>query len=78
MAWDPETGQTFGAYMRGDDGRTVEVTVGGRTFATKDQVVEGRTPEGGQFKVIRDQAGHDTSYETTPDGRERKHVHLNL
>jgi hypothetical protein len=64
--------------MRGEDGRTVEVTVGGRTCATKDQVVEGQTSEGGRFKVVRDQGGHDTSYETTADGRERKHVHLNL
>ncbi|MGW4663174.1 hypothetical protein [Streptosporangium sandarakinum] len=77
MPWNPSSGQTFGEWMRGEDGRTVEVIPGGRQV-TRDRVTEGRTAEGGRFKVVRDQAGHDTSYETTADGRERKHVHINL
>lgn len=82
MPWDPESGETFGQHMRGGvplgQGRTADVVVGDRTWATRDQVVEGRTPDGGRYKRVRSQAGHDSIFETTPDGRERKHAHIHL
>ncbi|MEV8637800.1 hypothetical protein AB0395_39750 [Streptosporangium sp. NPDC051023] len=51
---------------------------GGRTWVTRDQVSEGRTEDGGRFKTVRDQRGHDVTQETTPVGRERQHVRINL
>lgn len=78
MPWDPSTGQTFGEYMRGDNGRGPDVVLGEPTWATRDQVVEGSTPDGGRFKTVIDQAGHETTQETTPDGREKQHVRINL
>lgn len=81
MPWDPDSEQTFGQWARGGaplGGRTADVVTGDRTWATRDQVAEGRTPDGGRFKRVRSQAGHDSIYETTPDGRERKHAHIHL
>ncbi|MER7361947.1 hypothetical protein [Nonomuraea wenchangensis] len=60
------------------EGRTADVVVGERTHLTRDEVVEGRTPEGGRFKAVRDQAGHIVTEETTPSGRQRKHVTIHL
>lgn len=78
MPWDPDSGITFGEYMRNGDGRTLEHIQGGQSWVTKDQIVEGRTDEGGRFQTRRDQLGHDVTVETTPDGREQRHVRINL
>ncbi|MFI6595003.1 hypothetical protein ACIBHX_02075 [Nonomuraea sp. NPDC050536] len=82
MPWDPNSDQTFGEWMRGGEplgqGRTADVVVGERTWATRDQVDEGHTREGGRYKTTTDQAGHQVSQETTSDGRERQHVRINL
>lgn len=84
MPHDPNSDQTFGQYMRGGaplgQGRTVEVIEGGQTWATKDQVLEdvpARRDTPGR-KTVRDQRGHEITQETTPDGRERQHVRINL
>lgn len=81
MAWDPAKG-TFGSYMRGGEplgrGRSADVVLGERTWLTQDQVHEGRTADGTRFQETLDQLGHQTVVETTPDGRERKSVRINL
>ncbi|MEV0382427.1 hypothetical protein [Nonomuraea sp. NPDC050643] len=81
MPWDPSA-ETFGEYMRGGEplgeGRTTDVVTGERTYLTRDQVVEGRTPDGGRFKAVRDQGGNVVTEETTPSGRQRKHVAIHL
>lgn len=80
MPWDPST-QTFGEFMRGGEplgGRTSDVVVGERTHATRDQVEEGRTEEGGRYKAVRDQNGHHVIEETRPSGEQRQHVQINL
>lgn len=78
----PESGETFGSRMRGGkplgQGRTVDVVVGDTTWRTRDQRVEGRTPEGGRFQRVTDQLGNDVTRETTPDGRERQHVKIRI
>lgn len=78
MSYDPSSGQTFGEWMRGGaplgGGRTVEVIEGGRTWATRDQVLAD-TPK---RRTVRDQCGNDVTQETTSDGRERQHVRINL
>lgn len=79
MAWDPNSGQSFGEYLRGgqprgDRARTVEVIEGGRTWATRDQVLVD-TPT---RRAVRDQLGHVITMETAPNGRERQHVRINL
>ncbi len=82
MPWDPDSGLTFGEWMRGGErvgeGRTADVVVGETSWVTRDQVAEGRTPDGGRFKAVRDQAGHIVTEETTSSGRQRKHVTINL
>lgn len=82
MPWDPGGGQTFGEYLRGGAplgrGRTTDVVTGPRTWATRDQVTEGRRDDGTRFRRTRDQLGNVVTVETTPRGRERKHVHIIL
>lgn len=81
MPWDPEGAETFGAHMRGGaplGGRSVDVVAGETTWATRDQVQEGRTEDGGRWQRRRDQLGHDVTRETTPRGQERQHVRINL
>ncbi|WP_214322094.1 hypothetical protein [Nonomuraea sediminis] len=82
MPWDPSSGQTFGEWMRDGaplgEGRTADVVVGERTWATRDQVEEGRTEEGGRYKAVRDQNGHHVIEETRPSGELRQHVQINL
>lgn len=56
----------------------VQVRPSGWTSATRDQVDEGRTDDGGRYKHTTDQLGHEVTEETTPVGRERKHVRINL
>lgn len=82
MPWDPSSDQTFGEWLRGGAplgrGRTADVVTGERTWATRDQHAEWATRDGSRFKAIRDQAGNIVTHETTPRGRERKHVHIGL
>lgn len=82
MPWDPNSGQTFGEYMRDGEplgeGRTADVVVGERTFLTADQVREGTRDDGTRFQHRMDQRGHEVIRETSPDGRERQHVRINL
>lgn len=82
MPWDPDSGVSFGEWMRGGqplgEGRTADVVVGERTWVTRDQPVEGRTEDGSRFKTVRDQNGHDVTDRTGPDGRERRDVRINL
>lgn len=74
--------QTFGERMRGGrplgKGRGPDVITGERTWRTRDQVVEGDTPDGGKFKRTTDQLGNDVTQETTKDGRFRQHVRINI
>lgn len=82
MPHDPAVHGTFGSYMRGGEplgeGRTADVVTGEPTWATRDQVVEGRREDGTRFKRVRDQNGHDITDRTGPDGRERRDVRINL
>ncbi|MEV6159423.1 hypothetical protein AB0L53_54735 [Nonomuraea sp. NPDC052129] len=82
MPHDPEVHGTFGAYMRGGaplgQGRTTDVITVEPTWATRDQVTEWRSEDGSRFKRVTDQAGHETTQETTLDGREKQHVRINL
>lgn len=74
MPPDPESGVTYAEWLRQ---KGVQVRPGGWT-GTRDQVAEWRTDDGGRFKRTTDQAGHETTQETTPDGREKQHVRINL
>lgn len=81
MAWDPDSGETFGQYARGGaplGGRTADVVIGECTNATKDQVVEGTREDGTRFQERTDQAGATITRETSPAGRERQHVRIPL
>lgn len=72
--WDPQSGQTFGEYMRGGP----DVVTGERTWVTRDQVEEGKRDDGSRFQTTTDQLGHEVTRETTRDGRERQHVRINI
>lgn len=82
MPWDPDSGTNFGEYMRGGaplgQGRTADVVIGETTWATRDQVVEGRASDGTRYQVVRDQLGHDVTERTGPDGRQHRDVTINL
>ncbi|MFC4006648.1 hypothetical protein ACFOY2_05410 [Nonomuraea purpurea] len=75
MPEDSEDGLTYGERLRR---KAIQVRAGGWSWNTRDQVTEWRTADGGHFKKVTDQAGHETTQETTPDGRERQHVRINL
>lgn len=49
-----------------------------RTHATKDQVSEGHTDQGGKFKQVRDQLGHVVTERTEPGGSVHQDVTINL
>ena len=82
MPWDPESGETFGEYARGGaplgEGRTADVVTGERTWATRDQVAEGRTESGERFKRPTDQLGHQVTERTDVRGKQRKDVNIRL
>lgn len=82
MPFDPDIHETFGSYARGGaplgKGRTADVVVGERTWATRDQIAEGRTEDGERFKRVRDQLGNDVTERTDAHGRQRKDVNINL
>jgi hypothetical protein len=69
--WDPESGVTFGEYVRS---KRPQILSGGRTWATRDQVSEGRGSDGVAFKHVVDQLGHETREHA--DGR--RDVTINL
>lgn len=73
--YDPEIHGTYGEWLRS---KGIQVRPQGWSYVTRDQVRTGRTDDGGRFKKTRDQLGHVVTQETTPDGRERQHVHINL
>ncbi|MFD0883566.1 hypothetical protein ACFQ08_03195 [Streptosporangium algeriense] len=79
MAWDPESGESFGAYLRGGaplgaKARTVEVVEGGRTWATRDQVLVD-TPT---RRAVQDQLGHVVTEHTDDRGGYHRSVRINL
>ncbi|MBG0828562.1 hypothetical protein HS041_12360 [Planomonospora sp. ID67723] len=82
MPWDPNSGQTFGEWLRGGaplgQGRTADVITTEPTWLTRDQVHEGRREDGTRVQHVTDQLGHNIVRETTSDGRERQHVRINL
>ena len=82
MPWDPDSGISFGEYMRGGqplgEGRTADVVTGDRTWATRDQVAEGRRDDGTHYKTVTDQLGNQVTDRTGPDGRERRDVRIQL
>lgn len=81
MPWNPEV-ETFGTYMRGGEplgeGRTADVVTGKRTWATRDQVEEGRSRDGGCFKRTTDQLGNQVTERTDTRGRQRQDVKIVL
>jgi hypothetical protein len=54
------------------------VVTGPRTWRTRDQVDEGRTGDGGRYKRITDQLGHQVTERTDAKGRQRKDVNIRL
>lgn len=74
----PETPDEDIPYAEKLRRKNVQVRPSGWTAATRDQVDEGRTEDGGRYKHTTDQLGHEVTEETTPVGRERKHVQINL
>jgi hypothetical protein len=71
--YDPECGLTYAEWLRAKNvGRMP------RTHATKDQVIEGETPGGGQYKRVRDQLGNEVTQRTERDGSEHQDVQINL
>lgn len=82
MPWMPDSGQTFGEWLRGGaplgEGRTTDVVTGERTWRTRDQVVEGRTASGERFKRVTDQLGHQVTERSDARGRQRKDVNIRL
>lgn len=73
--YDPEV---HGSYRDWLLGKGIQTRPQGWTHATHDQIRTGRTDDGGRYKAVRDQLGHVVTQETTPDGRERQHVRINL
>ena len=81
MPWDETSGQTFGEHMRGGQplgSRTIDVITDEPTWLTRDQVREERREDGSRIQRLQTQQGHVVTRETTPDGRERQHVRINL
>src|SRR5690606_17456725 len=75
VPWDPDSGQTFGEYVRS---KGVQVRPGGWTWTTRDQVTEGRNPAGERFKTVTDQLGNEVTERTDAKGRQRKDVNIIL
>lgn len=77
MPYDPEVDGRYADWLK-DKG--VQTRPGGWTNATHDQVLEDVPTRGDASgrKTVRDQLGHDVTQETTSDGRERRHVRINL
>jgi hypothetical protein len=74
MPETPDDGLPYAERLRR---KGVQVRPSGWT-ATRDQVSEWRAEDGSRFKKVTDQAGHETTQETTPDGHEKQHVRINL
>lgn len=75
MPWDPESGITFGEYMRA---KSIQVRPAGWTWTTRDQVAEGRNQAGERFKTTTDQLGNQVTERTDAKGRQRKDVNIIL
>lgn len=71
MSWNPDSGLTFGQYMRS---KGVQVRAVGWTWRTRDQVTTGRRVDGVAVKHTVDQLGH----ETTEHADGRRDVTINL
>ncbi len=82
MPHNPNSGQSFGEWMRGGaplgEGRTTDVVTGEPTWQTRDQVTEGVTEAGERFKRTTDQLGHQVTERTDARGRQRRDVRINL
>lgn len=82
MPHDPKIHGTFGSYMRGGvplgRGRTVDVALVERTYVTRDQVEEGRMPDGTRYQRTTDQLGNQVTERTDPRGGQHKDVRINL
>jgi hypothetical protein len=82
MPWDPERDGPIGPWLRGGaplgEGRTTDVVVGERTWRTRDQVTEGRTDDGGRYKQVTDQLGHQVRERTDARGGHHRDVRINL
>ena len=74
----PETPDDDIPYAEKLRRKGVQTRPSGWTNATRDEVAEGSTPDGGRFKATRDTFGHIVTEETTPSGHQRKHVTINL
>lgn len=75
MPETPDEDISYGEWLRR---KGVQTRTSGWSWHTHDQVAEWRAEDGARFKKTVDQAGHETTQETTPDGRERQHVRVNL
>ncbi|TYB69747.1 hypothetical protein FXF51_06175 [Nonomuraea sp. PA05] len=75
MPEQPDEGLSYAEQLRR---KGIQVRTTGWTWATRDQVAEWTGADGGRFKRTTDQAGHETTQETTPDGHEKQHVRVNL
>lgn len=71
MPWDPASGIPFGEYMRA---KGIQVRPSGWTWRTRDEVRQGRRPDGVAVKRTVDQLGH----ETTEHADGRRDVTINL
>ena len=73
--YDPEADGPYAEWLKN---KGVQALAQGWTEATRDQVTEGRTEDGGRFKRTRDQLGNDITERTDARGRQRKDVNINL
>lgn len=71
--YDPERDGPYGDWLRSKN-----VAQTSRTHATKDQVTEGPTRDGGRYKRVKDQLGHEVTQRTERDGSEHQDVTINL
>ncbi|MEU6725462.1 hypothetical protein ABZ917_17280 [Nonomuraea wenchangensis] len=71
MPWNPDSGESFGEYMRS---KGVQVRPSGWTWTTRDQVIEDSPTR----RTVRDQAGHEVTERTDEQGREHRDVHIHL
>ena len=69
--FDPAVHGTYGAYLRE---KNLQVRGQGFTWATRDQVSEGRREDGTRFKHTVDQLGHETREHA--DGRRDATINL--
>lgn len=71
MPWDPESGLTFGQYMRA---KSVQVRPAGWTWRTRPQVLE----DSRMRRTVRDENGHDVTERSDAHGGYHRDVTINL